>query len=202
MRITIIIHYIELITNLNINILSLPIIVLLLQTILLIFISNTFWHKVQYSNTNRLLICYLFLCFCFSPDRTSVQKGRRAQFQTSQNCEIKVRYQIVIPHVRHLLLWSLTWCALCLLTCCVSLSHRSGSVVAEIVVEYNYPNNDSHIQLLNTRIDEELAAVFSPPALAALGQSLGNVTVELGWILLQPTVIKSQWRYLFIYFIK
>ena len=76
----------------------------------------------------------------------------------------------------------------------LSLLRRAGSVIAEIIVEYNYSNNDTHIQFLNTEIDDELTAIFDPRALNTIGQAFGNVTVELNGLLLQPPVIKSEWR--------
>ncbi|XP_056462836.1 mucin-3B isoform X1 [Gadus chalcogrammus] len=68
---------------------------------------------------------------------------------------------------------------------------KAGSVIAEIIVEYNYPNNESHIQFLNSEIDDELMEIFDPLALNTIGQAFGNVTIELNGLLLQPTVIRN-----------
>jgi hypothetical protein len=92
---------------------------------------------------------------------------------------------------------------ICVCLLVLSLLRRAGSVIAEIIVEYNYPNNESHIQFLNSEIDDELMEIFDPLALNTIGQAFGNVTIELNGLLLQPTVIRSEWRYLLrVFFVK
>lgn len=64
------------------------------------------------------------------------------------------------------------------------------------VVEYHYPNNDTQIQILNNEIDDVLTGIFNnTSALTTIGQAFGNAAVDFNGIQLQPTIIKSEWRY-------
>lgn len=66
------------------------------------------------------------------------------------------------------------------------------------VVEYNYPNDDTQIQILNNEIDDILTDIFNnASALNTIGQAFGNTTVDFNGIQLQPTIIKSECCYFF-----
>ncbi|KAM4612855.1 mucin-3A [Polymixia lowei] len=67
-----------------------------------------------------------------------------------------------------------------------------GSVVAETTVEYNYPNNETQIQILNTELDAILTDILNGTnTLKRIGEAFGNVSVELNEVILQPTDIKN-----------
>lgn len=73
------------------------------------------------------------------------------------------------------------------------LSCRNGSVVAESVAEYNYPNNETQIQFLNTQLDAVLTDILNDTSnLNKVSQAFNNSSVTLYDVTFQPTEIKSK----------
>ncbi|XP_029103788.1 interphotoreceptor matrix proteoglycan 2 [Scleropages formosus] len=69
---------------------------------------------------------------------------------------------------------------------------RRGSVIADCVAEYTYPNNEGQITFLNTNLEPTLQRIFNnSDNLKHLTQDLGGTAVEVTKISLQPTLIKN-----------
>ncbi|XP_071382484.1 mucin-3A [Centroberyx affinis] len=69
---------------------------------------------------------------------------------------------------------------------------RPGSVVAESVAEYNYTNNETQIQIINTKLGGILTGILNDTRnLKRIAQAFGNVSVQLNGVILQPTDIKN-----------
>ncbi|XP_071751350.2 mucin-3A [Centroberyx gerrardi] len=69
---------------------------------------------------------------------------------------------------------------------------RPGSVVAESVAEYNYTNNETQIQIINTKLGDILTGILNDTRnLKRIAQAFGNVDVQLNGVILQPTDIKN-----------
>ncbi|AWP02600.1 Intestinal mucin, partial [Scophthalmus maximus] len=68
----------------------------------------------------------------------------------------------------------------------------NGSVVAESVAEYNYPNNETQIQFLNTQLDAVLTDILNDTSnLNKVSQAFNNSSVTLYDVTFQPTEIKN-----------
>ncbi|XP_051531637.1 mucin-4 isoform X3 [Myxocyprinus asiaticus] len=63
---------------------------------------------------------------------------------------------------------------------------KPGSVIADSIAEYNYPNNNSQIQFLNQDLGTTLENIFND------SNSLGNLSAALGNVLIQYTTIAMQ----------
>ncbi|CAM4731470.1 unnamed protein product [Leuciscus chuanchicus] len=67
---------------------------------------------------------------------------------------------------------------------------RSGSVVAESVAEYNYPNNNSQITSLNTNLGPTLEKIFNDSnSLKNLSAALGDFPIEVGQIAMETAEV-------------
>ncbi|KAG1950227.1 hypothetical protein F2P79_011787 [Pimephales promelas] len=65
-----------------------------------------------------------------------------------------------------------------------------GSVIAESVAEYNYPNNNSQIMMLNTNLGPALEQIFEDPnSLKNLSVALGNVPIESSNITMENATV-------------
>lgn len=71
---------------------------------------------------------------------------------------------------------------------------RPGSVVAETVVEYSYPNNETQIQFLNNDLEERLSNILNDTStLDRISQAFDGVTVELNRITFLPPEVYSEY---------
>lgn len=69
---------------------------------------------------------------------------------------------------------------------------RKGSVVAESIALYNYENNGTQIQFLNTQLDSVLTDIFNDTKnLVGISQAFGSDTVLLHQLTLQPPPVTS-----------
>lgn len=76
---------------------------------------------------------------------------------------------------------------------------RNGSVIAEGVAEYSYPNNNSQIMFLNNDLELTLEKIFNDSnSFNNLSAALGNVSIERGQITMDKVEIWSK----FFFFIK
>ncbi|KAM7402317.1 hypothetical protein PAMP_017564 [Pampus punctatissimus] len=67
-----------------------------------------------------------------------------------------------------------------------------GSVVAESIAEYNYLNNETQIQFVNTELDRELTNIMNNTTnLNKISQAFGNVSVQLNRLTFEPPQIKN-----------
>lgn len=70
---------------------------------------------------------------------------------------------------------------------------RQGSIVAETVAQYNYPNNASQINFLNNELESTLTDILNDTNnLENISQALGNVDVQLSKVTMQSTPIMSE----------
>lgn len=73
---------------------------------------------------------------------------------------------------------------------------REGSVIAESVAEYNYPNNNSQILFLNNDLGPTLEKIFNDSnSFKNLSIALGNVDIERGEIAMETVEIHSKFFY-------
>ncbi|XP_028854765.1 mucin-4 [Denticeps clupeoides] len=69
---------------------------------------------------------------------------------------------------------------------------RSGSVIADGVAQYNYPNNDSQIEFLNMCLQSTLQSIFNETdSLKKLSQALGYVDIRDTEIIMQFSQIRN-----------
>ncbi|XP_029946994.1 mucin-3B-like [Salarias fasciatus] len=67
-----------------------------------------------------------------------------------------------------------------------------GSVVADSVAVYKYPNNDSHIQFINTQLEEVLTVILNDTAnLIKISQAFGNESIQLNQVTFQAPPIAN-----------
>lgn len=67
-----------------------------------------------------------------------------------------------------------------------------GSVVAESVAEYSYPNNETQIQFVNTQLDGVLTDILNDTSnLNKISQAFGNKSVLLNGLTFQPPPIAN-----------
>ncbi|XP_029288705.1 mucin-3B-like [Cottoperca gobio] len=65
-----------------------------------------------------------------------------------------------------------------------------GSVVAESVAEYNYPNNETQIQFVNTQLDQVLSDILNDTSnLNKISQAFNGSDVQLNELTFQPPEI-------------
>lgn len=75
---------------------------------------------------------------------------------------------------------------------------REGSVIAESVAEYNYPNNNSQIMFLNNDLGPTLEKIFNDSnSFKNLSVALGNVSIERGQITMETVEIYSKLLFYF-----
>lgn len=68
----------------------------------------------------------------------------------------------------------------------------SGSVVADSVAVYNYPNNDSQIQFINTQLEGVLTIILNDTSnLVKISQAFGNKSVQLNGVTFQVPPIAN-----------
>ncbi len=75
---------------------------------------------------------------------------------------------------------------------------RQGSVIAESIAVYNYPNNNSQIMFLNNDLGPTLEKIFNDSdSLKNLSLALGNVSIQDAQITMEPVKISSKLLFLF-----
>lgn len=72
---------------------------------------------------------------------------------------------------------------------------RQGSVIAESIAEYEYENNETQIQFINTELQSVLTDILNDTSnLNTIAQAFGpNVSAQLNEVTFQPTEIKSEY---------
>lgn len=71
--------------------------------------------------------------------------------------------------------------------------YRQGSVVAESVAEYIYPNNETQIQFVNTQLDEVLTDILNDTSnLNKIAQAFNTPNVQLNGLTFQPPEINGK----------
>ncbi len=74
----------------------------------------------------------------------------------------------------------------------VFFQSRQGSVIAESIAVYNYPNNDSQIMFLNNNLGPIMEKIFNDSdSLKNLSIALGNVSIQDAQINMEPVKISS-----------
>ncbi|XP_061074749.1 mucin-4 [Conger conger] len=69
---------------------------------------------------------------------------------------------------------------------------KNGSIIAESVAQYNYPNNNSEIMFLNKGLKHTLEAIFSDTEnIRNLNQTVGPIAIQDTNIILQASNIKN-----------
>ncbi|XP_035245327.1 mucin-4 [Anguilla anguilla] len=69
---------------------------------------------------------------------------------------------------------------------------KNGSIIAESVAQYNYPNNNTEIMFLNEGLRHTLVAIFNNTEnMRNLSQAVGAVSIQETSIILQPSKIKN-----------
>lgn len=72
-------------------------------------------------------------------------------------------------------------------------SSRPGSIVAESIAEYTYPNNASQIDFLNNELEPTLWNILNnTDNLMNISQAFENVRIQITNITFQPTKIRSK----------
>ncbi len=75
---------------------------------------------------------------------------------------------------------------------------RRGSVIAESIAVFNYPNNNSQIMFLNNDLGPTLEKIFNDSdSLKNLSIALGNVSIQDAQITMEPVKISSKLLFLF-----
>lgn len=72
-------------------------------------------------------------------------------------------------------------------------SSRPGSIVAESIAEYSYPNNASQIDFLNNELEPILRNILNnTDNLMIISQAFENVQIQVTNITFQPMEIRSK----------
>ncbi len=75
---------------------------------------------------------------------------------------------------------------------------RRGSVIAESIAVYNYPNNNSQIMFLNNDLGPTLEKIFNDSdSFKDLSIALSNVSIQDAQISMEPVKISSKLLFYF-----
>lgn len=113
-------------------------------------------------------------------------------YRTVEVIKLSLVFITIIPIIflysLHYFIYFLSFVNICLFVSC-----RRGSVVAESVVQYNYQNNETVIQFLNTQFKQVLTDFLNDTNnLQRLSQVFGNKSVSLNAISFLPPPVMSK----------
>ncbi len=77
---------------------------------------------------------------------------------------------------------------------------RRGSVIAESIAVYNYPNNNSQIMFLNNDLGPTLEKIFNDSdSFKNLSIALGNADIQDAQIIMEPVKISRKLLFFFFF---